>query len=445
MQNTPLPTYDVPAPSVPSSKMPRKKSILLGLVAAIVLAAALVLVYRLTHPSSAPAAFVDASKQSLTMYYRDGKTVLWQSRPGDSATRSGSYFVDYVKAQMQDNYGYDYQKQGAWQVTTTLDFDIQKTAQEQMQQLSTALLKQRGSAAALMAQDATNGQVLSWVGGLQDPSSDAPDVLRQKVELGTLALPITYAAYLEKSPAHHADTVLNDVRQPLTGYPCTNPDYRWGNCLVNLDARYVGPISLRQALGQLRFVPAVLASQEVGVEAIVNMADKMSAEDSFNCYTDIALTMDTACHDVSSIGRGVFMRPQRALQAYATLANDGNKMPQTVLLKTELNGKVKYEFSLPKGEQVLQATTAQTLKDILSDPEASYLNRSNAFPIHSAKVGLATGATSDAHVASSIQYTSRYVVGVWALSKPDDAIVGPTHTLTLPVTSAVMDVANNRL
>lgn len=389
--------------SVPTSKRYLLLGIfLLALAASIGLGLA---VRSLLRPDSKPT-------QHTTLYYRDGRTVLWQT---GQDTGKNTAFITFVTDQLREMYGQDYQSKGTWKVTTSLDKPLQDTALQQVDIEKQNRLRHKVENTALVAQDVTNGQIVSWVSDENQPSGT--DTVRGKIEMGTLATTFTYIAFLEQNPAG-ASTIFDDSQGPLPGYLCNNKarPAEGGNCLHNFDYRYLGQLTLSQALGGLRNVATVRAAIQIGISKVHEVAEKMGSDGQ--CYQDEALSRITTCYESSIFGAGMYATPHRLVEAYSTLANRGSRIPQTALIKTSLNNKTMYEWSLQK-EQIVKAETAQTIASILSNPDATPL-RKERWPVLSLdtaqRAALAPGFSSDGRVASAIEFSDRYAVGVWSYS-----------------------------
>lgn len=386
-----------------------------------------------------------APAQTLTLYYRDGKTVLWQTQ------RSGiqSAFDVYVQSQLGSMYGSAFQTRGAWRVVTTLDPALQNTAQQQMQARQAALGGVQSS--AFVAEDVTTGQIVSWADGSDTPS--ATDAVRAKTPVGTLMLPFDYATYLQSNPAQNASTVFADAQQPLPGYPCTYkvlPTAQSSglvpNCLWDRDFQYRGPMTLAQALASQRFVPAVLAvanadaQSQYGVAAMLGVARAMGND--AHCYADSGLTYETNCYTAAVIGDGVFATPQSILQGYATLANAGGALPQSAILSASLNGKTMYTWHQPAARQTIRAGVAQTLIAALSDPAASYLNAyAPSFTTQrGTKTAIVDGTTFQKDLAGAVQFSSKYAAGFWAVRAPGQQNA-PLESVVVPIAAAWFNAA----
>lgn len=378
-----------------------------------------------------------SAKQHLTLYYNDSKTILWQTSQPEA---DNAAYISYVRNELKARHGQDYQTKGDWKVTTTLDKRLQDTALAQIKSHRSSIAMSRVDELILIAEDAKTGQIVSLA--TQQPSQKmAEGLVDGRLLAGTLAIPFNYIALLEKFPARTNGT-FDDGQMPLPGYPCTNksaPKQGGGNCLFNMDMRFNGPLPLNQALGGFRNVPAVRAWDEAG-RSSHETAAKMGSDGA--CYADLEMTEETICLSAAAFGDGLFATPPRLLQAYATLANQGFKLPQTALLKTTLNGKQQYAWKAPQADGVISSQTARTISGILADPTASFIpeSRKAAFTTPDGKkVAIASGYTQQSTLASSVQFTDRYVVGFWGVASNGTALIGnPVLGTALPIASGLL-------
>lgn len=454
-------TPDFPLPYLPEQHPPQKERkryafLILAFVAIgllLVLAAAAYLWKSRSAGSNGPAA------RSITYYYRDGTTVLWQG--SRLAEANSPTFIHAVADELLAKYGQAaMRKEGEWKIVTTLDRSLQQVAKQQVEAQRQQMTKQRVIDAALIAQDATTGQIVSWVGGVEDRLlTTGRDRLTSLTQPGTLALPLVYTAYLDNNTNVGADTVVQDTQEPLPGYPCVPSS---DNCLQNLDRKYLGQMTLRQALGMMRLVPAEKAALSVipndssaggidsldkTVKTIEAMMENASGYSCFLAGTDVSnlnsstrLSGEDRCYGAAMLGDGVYATPKDLIQAYATLSNGGKRLPQTTYIRLEFNGELLDEWKRGDGTQVVTESSAHTISNILSDADASYLTTKSWFRLHDAKVSVAQGFIQDGSAAGSIQFSSKYTVGFWAFGE-SRGIVGFPDLLTLPAASGWLETA----
>jgi membrane peptidoglycan carboxypeptidase len=453
-QSTTQPITELPEPH-PKKVLYKSKpiwaaAVLVGLI--LIVATFLLMSHK--SPTETSMASHGSHKSSLTLYYRDGKTVLWSSA-ADNTTDVAPGFTAYAIAEFQKYYGVKGAAQGEWKITTSLDLEKQRSA-------AAALLSQHDELAThnvknnlFIAQDITNGQIVSWVDSRKtdNPASihEAEAAHQNKlIEPGTLMLPFVYATLFEQTDTTDS-TVLDDSRGPLPGYPCTSlapakpTPTPTDNCLYNFDRRFLGQITARQALAGVRVVPAVKAAQTLdsnpaeAINKIMATAEKLGVDGA--CYQGDLL--DTGrpvqCYQAALQGDGFFAAPQTIVQAYATLASNGVKKPTTPFMKITLNDAEKTEWQ-QTSSQALSKEVAGKITDILKDKQASYMKTlPSAFATpNGEQLGAMSGTTASYQNFGMVQFSKKYAAGYWTLG--DGAEL--TGTLEKPVADTVSNWMN---
>lgn len=354
---------------------------------------------------------------------------------------------EQLENQLQDENTY---KRGGWKVTTTLDLNLQKLAEEQVAKGMAQIQRQGGNVAAFVAEDVETGQVVALVGGPDFTNKEygQNNYARAPLSPGSSIKPYDYAALFENTTNSGAGSVLYDTQGPLPGYPCTNkalpPN---GNCLHDVDRRYPGPITVRYALAGSRNVPAVKAMLTAGVDKTLETAAKIMNPGNgnafeYHCYksgtTDFIKENRTQCGGAAGIGDGAYLKLDEHVHGYSTLSRNGVNIPQTYILKIESgNNKVLDEWEPSAGEQVIKADTAYILNDILSDPNPSYFRvKPQRFKGNQGtwKFALKTGTTNDAKDAWLVGHTTKYAAGVWAgYYNSQKSMSGSMESMTLPI------------
>lgn len=348
-------------------------------------------------------------------------------------------------------------KVGGMKVTTTLDMDKQKLAEDQVNAGMTRVKRQGGDTAAFAAEDVKTGQVVALVGGsdFNNPTFGQNNYARLKLPPGSSYKPYDYAALIEHSTNAGAGSVLYDSPGPLDGYPCTTGPKKGGNCAVNYDFRYPGPLTLRYALGGSRNIPAMKAMLTVGVDKTIDTSKKLmqspgtsegEARGDYKCYQDDALTKESPCYTASAIGDGAYLKLDEHLHGIATLSRNGLNIPQTYILKVEdASGKVVEEWKPSEGVQAIRAEAAYIVNDMLSDPRASYLaNKSHNYK--GWKFGFKTGTTNDSKDGWMIGMSPQYAVAAWVgYHDRTKELSGFMETMTQPIVAGWMQKAHDNL
>jgi len=323
------------------------------------------------------------------------------------------HFVMYVWNWLEERFGAEALYTEGLVVTTTLDLDLQQTAEEvirrhlaRLAQASEESGLREVNNAALVALDPQTGAILAMVGSPDyfnpaiDGAVNAALALRQP---GSAIKPLTYAAAFtpdaEGHPVLTPASVILDVR---TAFP-TREGLPY--VPVNYDHRFHGPVSAREALAQSLNVPAVRVLQMVGVDRLVALANDLGMT-SFGTGERFGLAL--------TLGGGE-VRLLELTAAYAAFANGGRRVePFGVLEVRDARGHLRYRAPMAPGPQVLDPRVAYLITDILSDERA----RAPAFGTGSVlnlsrPAAVKTGTSSDWRDNWTVGYVPQLVTGVW--------------------------------
>lgn len=322
------------------------------------------------------------------------------------------HFVFFIKEYLEEKYGgaAQVEKMGL-KVTTTLDFPIEQKAEEIVKKYAAENEKNfNAKNAAMVAIDPKTGQILAMVG-----SRDYFDVKNEgnfNVALahrqpGSSFKPFVYAAAFNQG--YTPNTVLFDL--PTEFNPSCAPNIsttKAKECYmpVNYDAKYLGPMSLRNALAQSRNIPAVKLLYLVGVDTALDIAKKMGIT-SLKDKNTYGLTLVLGGGEVSLL---------EMTSAYGTFANDGVRSPYTGILKVEdAKGNILEEYK-ESTERILPENTARQISNILSDNVARTPAYGANSPLYIPGRDLAakTGTSNDFRDTWILGYTPNLVVGAWA-------------------------------
>jgi membrane peptidoglycan carboxypeptidase len=370
------------------------------------------------------------------------------------------YFVLTAKSALEKQMGAGVVKHGGLDVVTTLDMNAQKIAEEQVNAGIAQVRAQGGDTAAFVAEDVKTGQVVALVGGTDFSNAEyGENNYAHALELppGSTFKPYDYAAMIDKSDNVGAGSVLYDTKGAVPGYPCTTGATRTGNCLVDYDLRYPGPLTLRYSLGGSRNVPAIKAMLTVGVPETIDVAHRLMTnfgsdgkpdptKGTYNCYADEAYTQKTECYAASAIGDGAYLRLDEHAHGYATLARNGRNIPQSYILKvTDANGKTLSEWKPSEGVQAIRDESAYIVTDMMSDPRASYLpNKIHNY--NGWRFGAKTGTTNDSKDGLMGMLSARYAAMVWVgYHNRTVEMGGFMETMTLPIVNGWMQAAHQGL
>ncbi|HVZ12144.1 MAG TPA: transglycosylase domain-containing protein [Patescibacteria group bacterium] len=329
------------------------------------------------------------------------------------------HFVFYVKDLLVQKYGAHAVEQGGLNVVTSLDLDVQNTAQAsvsgELDKLNNATVT---NGAAMVTVPAT-GEILAMVGS-RDYFDDAHDgnvnVAISRRQPGSSIKPINYATGLIKG--YTAATPFIDESKC---FPNVNgqPDY----CPLNYDNKFHGVQQMRFALANSFNVPAVKMLKLNGVADMIATASAMGIT-TFDSPDRYGLSL--------TLGGGEVLMTQMS-EAFGVFANGGYRIPlQPILKVTDAKGKVLEQYKPPTspifGRKIFDSGVAYIISQILSDNGARAQEFGTNSPLQIGKypVSVKTGTTNDFRDNWTIGYTPSYVVAVWVgnnNNKPMSGIV----------------------
>ncbi|MEM7117503.1 MAG: transglycosylase domain-containing protein [Chloroflexota bacterium] len=318
------------------------------------------------------------------------------------------HFSVYVRQLLEAQFGTDFVANGGLRVTTSLDLNYQRLAEQLARQHVTAVGSEHNlTNAALVAMKPDTGEILAMLGSVdyKDETIDGHvNVTLSAQQPGSSIKPLTYAAALAPNTEGVSSWTAADI---LWDVPVDYPQLD-GNTYspLNYDRRFHGPVRLRAALANSYNVPAVLLLQDVGVPAFLDFARQMGIN---------SWQQDSSQYGLSLTLGGGEVTPLELTTAYSVFANGGQRAEPISILRVErTNGEVLFEHQPGEAEQVLDGRVAYLISNILDDDDARVpaMGRDNplALPFPAAAK---TGTTNDFRDNWTMGYTPGLVVGVW--------------------------------
>ncbi|MCC7054035.1 MAG: PBP1A family penicillin-binding protein [Gemmatimonadaceae bacterium] len=334
------------------------------------------------------------------------------------------YFVEWVRKQLDEQFGRQLYEQGL-KVYTTLDIDMQLAAERAMEQQLRAIEGGRFGAykfltyeqhfaragdddraesgitpylqGAFVALDPRTGGVRAMVGGRDYGDSKfnrATQALRQP---GSTFKPLVYADAIQNG--HTTAEALEDspLSVPQSGGGTWSPQ--------NFDGRSMGYIPMRRALYLSRNQATVRLGMSLGEESVAAMARRFGLSTPMPPFPSLHL----GAADVY---------PLEMIAAYTTFAAGGIRARPTGIVRVEnAKGEVLWEPK-PVRTAVLSTGEAWLMTDMLRD----VVRRGTAArAVASLRIpsGGKTGTTNDGADVWFIGFTPDLVAGVWmGLDKP---------------------------
>lgn len=322
--------------------------------------------------------------------------------PDQSVIRA-PHFVQYLIDTLDGRLGAGYTRRAGLNIITTLDLRLQEVAQQIVTQKVSELQPQYDlNNGALVAMKPGSAELLVMVGSA-DFSNEAIDgqvnvaiSLRQP---GSAIKPILFAIALNDNLISPA-SLLWDT--PVTYNLTTGQTYS----PLNYNRRFHGPVSARTALANSYNVPAIKLLDMVGIERMLTGARAMGIK---------SLSQDAGQYGLSLTLGGGEVKLLDLVSAYQTLANGGQALPPKFILSMTDNRGQAMQTANSDSTQVLSATAAFLVTDMLSDDAARAPTFNAGGPLALSRPAAAkTGTTDDWRDNWTLGFTRYLVAGVWA-------------------------------
>lgn len=321
-------------------------------------------------------------------------------------------FVDYVKYYLEQKYGADAVYRGGLTVRTTLDVNLQNSAQQIVAQHIKELAPYDANNGAAVVMLPETGEILAMVGSA-DYYNAAIDgqvnVAVRERQPGSSIKPITYLAAFEKG--WNPGTVIFDYDKKWLNPGAPDPFYQ----PKNYTRQNYGAVSVREALDNSLNIPAVQALDYVGVANMIDLAHRMGIK--------TGLWRGDSFYGLSVTLGGGEVTLLEHTNAFSTLANMGRYVPYTPVMSiSDGSGKTLYsldrERALQNGEQVVKPEHAYQIADILTDDKARAMvfgtgTKLTLPELQNRPVAAKTGTTDHNEDTWTMGYTTDVAVGVW--------------------------------
>ncbi|MGV8074328.1 MAG: PBP1A family penicillin-binding protein [Syntrophobacteraceae bacterium] len=312
-----------------------------------------------------------------------------------------SYFVDYVRRQLQDLYATEALASEGLNIYTTLHPEMALAAESAVSKGLRDLEKEfpdlkrnapdEPLQAALIAVQPKTGAVVALVGGREYAESNFNRALLANRQAGSAIKPFIYLAALDQF------TPASWIADEQASYPVEDEE-PWSP--KNYDGSFRGRVTFRQALQDSLNIPTVNIALSVGLERVIATLRSFGIESPLSPVPSLAL--------------GAFeVTPIELIAAYAALDNDGQK-PYLLGLKEVVaeNGEIQ-ERRTVDFDSVTTPAKAYIITELLQGGVEKGTARSVRqwgvdFPC-AAK----TGTTSDYRDSWFVGYTTDLVVLVW--------------------------------
>ena len=299
------------------------------------------------------------------------------------------YFMEYVKAQLIDEFGAEAVFRGGISVTTTLDLKMQRAAESAV---ADALDQEDDPSAALVALDPQTGEVLAMVGGRDFAAQQFNVAVQgQGRQPGSAFKPFVLVTALQEgvTPEDTFEAGASEFNLPN--------GQTWK--VTGASSNRTGPMRLREAME--KSVNSIFARLilDVGPSDVVETAHEMGITNDITPVPAIALG-----------GHEQGVTPLDMASAYGTLAAGGTRAePFSITSVTGADGETLLENS-PQVEEAIDPAVAYLTTDILRGVITR--GTGGAAGIGRPAAGK-TGTTQKYRDAWFVGYTPDLVAAVW--------------------------------
>ncbi|MEK7481540.1 MAG: transglycosylase domain-containing protein [Patescibacteria group bacterium] len=322
------------------------------------------------------------------------------------------HFVFYVKELLTEQFGEKAVETGGLTVITSLDYDLQKIAEEEVQKGGEYNAKNNNASnAALVAIDPKTGEVLAMVGSrdfFNDDIDGKVNVATRPRQPGSSFKPFVYLAGFQKG--YTPNTILYDT---VTNFAAGGKPY----IPHNYDGKEHGPVTVRRALQGSLNIPAVKMLYLAGADAVITLGQRLG-------YTTFT---NPENYGLALVLGGAEVKLLEHVNAYAGLARGGTYLPHVSILEEKgTGGETLWRYTYPQPLEVVGPESAAILTSILTDDAArSYVfGAGGPLTLPGRPVAAKTGTTNDYKDGWTLGYTPSLAAGVW-VGNNDNKVMKP--------------------
>jgi penicillin-binding protein 1A len=325
-------------------------------------------------------------------------------RPGacDAIGRTQApYYYNYVFAEMEQILGEDLAKEGNFIVETGIDLRWQRQAERNLRNsISRNGKNLRYSQGALVTLDTSNGEIRAMVGGTSFQQSQFNRTTAAKRQPGSTFKLFAYTSAIEQGIS------------PGKSYSCAPVSWQ-GQAYRGCERATTPDVTMSQGLALSENAVALRVGQDVGLDRVVEMAQRLGVKSSLNPVPGLVLGQSevnvleiTGAYSAVA-NRGAWNRPHAIRKIYDSSQCSDRSKPQTCVVVYASDR----DETMTK--RVLQAPTAVTMTNMLQGVVQQGTGRSAAIGL-----GEEAGKTGTTNRGVDLWYvgyvpSQRVVTGIW--------------------------------
>lgn len=336
-------------------------------------------------------------------------------------TYKAPHFVDYVISQLRKQYDDDVLFSGGLRVYTTLNYDMQKAAEEALRNGVKKFERSRKvTEGCFVAIEPATGYVRAMVGSVNSSSfwNRCTQSLRQP---GSAFKAFVYTAAFEEGGMTPRTSVDGHKRS----YPGANGK-TWTP--KNYDGGHYYSMPIKSAIANSVNTCAIYTANKIGVQKVIKYAQLMGITAELEPYLPIA---------IGGI-KGVY--PIEMASAYCTFANEGVHVPPVAIVRIANVHGDTIQDTIPEGQQVISKKTCQMMDECLRAVVTSGTGRpASSIPQARGK----TGTTNEDRDAWWIGYVPGKLVAACWLGNDNNAPMQNAYgsTVCVPIWRQFMQKA----
>ncbi|MBX9723037.1 MAG: transglycosylase domain-containing protein, partial [Candidatus Obscuribacterales bacterium] len=256
------------------------------------------------------------------------------------------YYVSAVIDSLHGKYNAASIERQGLKVYTNLDTTAQDIAERALAQ-GLARAPYGINQGALVTIRVADGAVLALVGGVGDYASNQWNCATNPHTAGSAFKPFVYLAGFEKGVIEEYGTVEDT---PFVVMDNSGKEYK----PKNYDNKFLGGISVAKAFAYSRNIPALRIGQAVGIDSVINVAERAGVTEPLAPELSLAL----GCSAVS---------PLHMANSYATLARGGVYMPPALVRKVETRTGRLLDYRDYERTTVFDRNVVAQIVDLMQD------------------------------------------------------------------------------
>lgn len=301
------------------------------------------------------------------------------------------YYVSHVIHELNQTYGTDAVRRGGLQVYTSIDPKAQKAAKKALTDRIKAFPNYSNvSNGALIAIDVDTAEIIAMVGGIDFKQSQFNNATQAKRAAGSQFKPFVYLTAFRLGLLTPNSIIHDKPISYNTGVSIWRPK--------NYDGRFLGPITIREALTRSRNTTTVQVGQRVGIDEVIKTAKLAGVTSKID-------------RNFASFLGASGMSPLQMATAFSTFARNGVRMYPTTIRRVENVSKEQLKYKKPKPERTLNQEAVEQLNSILVNVVENGTGRRAKLPDR--QVAGKTGTTDKTRDIWFTGFTPDMVATIW--------------------------------